>query len=108
MDRQTLNFMDLLERKYVSTARDTRPFDLPEKTQFIALDAIGDISLGSSFGYLTNDEDLLDCNRINASSLLVINIVPVLPWLARIVHQWPLRLAMPREGDQVGFGRLMR
>lgn len=100
--------MHLLGRKYVSTAHHTKPFDLAEKTQFFTLDAIGDISLGAPFGYLTNDEDLFDYNRINAGSLVVMNIVSVLPWLTKIVHQWPLRLTLPREGDHVGFGRLMR
>lgn len=108
MDRQILSFMHLLEHKYVSTPYDSKPFDLAEKTQFFALDAIGDISLGAPFGYLASDEDLFDYNGINASSLPVMNAVAVLPWLTRIVHQWPMRLALPREGDRVGFGRLMR
>lgn len=100
--------MDLLERKYVSTAHDTKPFDLAEKTQFFALDAIGDISLGAPFGFLAGDEDLFDYNRINTSSSTIMNVFSVLPWLTKIVHRWPLRLAIPREGDQVGFGRLWR
>ncbi|KAL6860047.1 hypothetical protein ACO1O0_004072 [Amphichorda felina] len=106
LDRQVLSFMDLLERKYVSTAHDTKPFDLAEKTQFFALDAIGDISLGAPFGFLAGDEDLFDYNRINTSSSTIMNVFSVLPWLTKIVHRWPLRLAIPREGDQVGFGRL--
>lgn len=108
MDRQVLNFMNLLEQKYVSTAYETRPFDLAEKTQFFALDAIGDISLGTPFGYLTRDQDLFDYNEINMSSLPVMNVVSVLPWLTKIVSLWPFRLAMPSENDQVGFGRFMR
>lgn len=107
MDRQIMAFMNLLERKYISTAHETRPFDLAEKTQFFALDAIGDISMGAPFGYMTTDEDLYNYNEINASSLPVMNLVSVLPWLTKIVHQWPLRLAMPKEGDAVGFGRLI-
>lgn len=108
MDRQILAFVKLLDAKYISTDHQVKPFDLAEKTQFFALDAIGDISLGTPFGYLTSDEDLFDYNRINASSLGPMNVVSVLPWLTNIIHRWPLRLAMPREGDHVGFGRLMR
>ncbi|CAG9989777.1 unnamed protein product [Clonostachys byssicola] len=107
MDRQLLNFMDLLERKYISTAERTIPFDLAQKTQFFALDAIGDISMGTPFGYLAKDEDLFDYNEINRTSLPVMNVVSVLPWLTDIVHQWPFRLALPKDGDKVGFGRLM-
>ncbi|PTB68170.1 cytochrome P450 [Trichoderma citrinoviride] len=107
LDRQLLSFINLLERKYVSSGPDVRPFDMAEKTQFFALDAIGDISLGQPFGYLDKDQDLYQYNKINATSLPVMNVVSVMPALASLVHTWPLRLMLPKEGDQVGFGRLM-
>ncbi|KAH8130480.1 hypothetical protein FP744_10007095 [Trichoderma asperellum] len=108
MNRQLLSFIDQLERKYVTSGSDVRPFDMAEKTQFFALDAIGDISLGQPFGYLDKDEDLYQYNEINTTSLPLMNVVSVMPALANIVHTWPLRLLLPKEGDQVGFGRLMR
>ncbi|CAM1504386.1 Fc.00g019770.m01.CDS01 [Cosmosporella sp. VM-42] len=107
MDRQLFAFLALIDRKYISTSGSTIPVDLAEKTQFFALDAIGDISLGEPFGYLTKDEDLYHYNEINASSLPVMNVVSVLPWLTTVVHRWPFCLLLPKEGDQVGFGRLM-
>lgn len=107
MNRQLLNFLALLDRKYISTNTSTIPVDLAEKTQFFALDAIGDISFGEPFGYLTEDQDLYNYNEINASSLPIMNVVSVLPWLTGVVHRWPLCLVLPKEEDQVGFGRLM-
>ncbi|KAF4991133.1 hypothetical protein FDECE_14136 [Fusarium decemcellulare] len=107
IDRQLLNFIALIDRKYLSNAGETRPVDLAEKTQFFALDAIGDVSFGEPFGYLTQDEDLYRYNEINVSSLSAMNVVSVYPWLTRIVHRWPFNLLLPREQDQVGFGRLM-
>lgn len=107
MDRQLLSFINLLDRKYVSTKSDTRPFDMAEKTQFFALDVIGDVSLGQPFGYLDKDEDLYNYNEINATSLPAMSVMSVLPSLANVVHTWPLRLLLPKEGDQIGFGRLM-
>ncbi|KAF4980148.1 hypothetical protein FZEAL_3767 [Fusarium zealandicum] len=107
IDRQLLNFIALIERKYTSTVTETRPVDMAEKTQFFALDAIGDVSFGEPFGYLTQDEDLYSYNEINVSSLSVMNIVSVYPWLTKIVHRWPFNTLLPREEDQVGFGRLM-
>nr|RBQ84127.1 hypothetical protein FVER53263_00415 [Fusarium verticillioides] len=107
IDRQLLNFISLIDRKYLSTTSESRPLDLAEKTQFFALDVIGNVSFGEPFGYLTKDEDLYQYNEINASSLPVLNLVSVYPWLGRVVHQWPLNLLLPREEDQVGFGRLM-
>ncbi|TFB02282.1 hypothetical protein CCMA1212_005667 [Trichoderma ghanense] len=109
LDRQLLSFIHLLERKYVSSSGSgaARPFDMAEKTQFFALDAIGDVSLGQPFGYLEKDQDLYQYNKINRTSLPVMNVVSVMPALASLVHRWPLRLLLPKEGDQVGFGRLM-
>ncbi|KAM0253465.1 hypothetical protein ACHAP5_000494 [Fusarium lateritium] len=107
IDRQLLNFIRLIDRKYLSTTSKSRAVDFAEKTQFFALDVIGDVSFGEPFGYLSKDEDLYNYNEINASSLPVLNMVSVYPWLGRIVHRWPLSLLLPREGDQVGFGRLM-
>ncbi|KAJ3514671.1 hypothetical protein NM208_g15042 [Fusarium decemcellulare] len=107
IDRQLLSFIALIDRKYLSSASETQPVDLAEKTQFFALDAIGDVSFGEPFGYLTQDEDLYRYNEINVSSLSAMNVVSVYPWLTRIVHRWPFNLLLPREQDQVGFGRLM-
>lgn len=107
IDRQLLNFIRLIDRKYLSTTNKSRPVDFAEKSQFFALDVIGDVSFGEPFGYLSKDEDLYNYNEINASSLPVMNIVSVYPWLGMIVHRWPLSLLLPKEEDQIGFGRLM-
>ncbi|WYZ44538.1 hypothetical protein EsH8_VII_000974 [Colletotrichum jinshuiense] len=107
IDRQLVNFIRLIDQHYVSTDAEFRPMDLAEKTQFFALDAIGDVSFGGAFGFLAEDRDLFRYIEINESSLPVMNVVSVLPWLGRLVHKWPFRLMLPKEGDQVGFGRLM-
>ncbi|KAJ6781568.1 hypothetical protein PWT90_01563 [Aphanocladium album] len=108
MDRQIRGFISMLETKYSSTDAVIRPVDMAEKTQFLALDIIGDISVGRPFGYLEKDQDLYNYNEINISSLPVMTFVSVLPGITDILHKWPFRLALPKEGDQVGFGRLMR
>lgn len=108
MDRQIANFILMLETKYTSTDSQIRPVDMAEKTQFLALDIIGDISVGEPFGYLQQDRDLYNYNEINMSSLPIMTLVSVLPGITDILHKWPFRLALPKEGDQVGFGRLMR
>lgn len=102
-----LKFISLLERKYLSSDRETKPVDFAEKSQFFALDAIGDVSLGEPFGYLTRDDDLYDYNKINTATMPVMNIVSVLPWLTDLPHRWPLTIVLPKESDNYGFGRLM-
>lgn len=97
----------MLERNYTSPTETPTPLDLAEKTQFFCLDVIGDIFMSEPFGYLAADKDLYDYNQINMTSLPAMNVVSVLPGLTDIIHKWPMRLVMPKEGDKVGFGRLM-
>ncbi|KAM3515844.1 hypothetical protein MY11210_000615 [Beauveria gryllotalpidicola] len=108
MDRQIQSFITMLESKYASTDSEIRPVDMAEKTQFLALDIIGDISIGKPFGYLKQDQDLYNFNEINMSSLPIMTFVSVLPRIVDVIHTWPFRLALPKEGDQVGFGRLLK
>jgi hypothetical protein len=99
--------MDLIDRKYISTPTEYRPVQFFRKTSFFALDVIGDISFGDAFGFLNQDQDLYRYNEIHDESLPVMNIISTMPWLATILYRWPFNLLLPKEGDQVGFGRLM-
>ncbi|KAH8892633.1 cytochrome P450 [Thozetella sp. PMI_491] len=107
IDRQMAKLIELFERKYLSTSKEHRPFDFTEKSQFFALDVMGDLGFGHPFGYLSEDKDLHDFLQINASAQPVMNFLSTMPWLTNILHRWPLCLALPKEGDQVGYGRLM-
>lgn len=99
--------MSLIETQYVSEPGSLRPMDLAAKIQFFTLDVISDVSFGAPFGFLTEDKDLFQYNEINASAVPVMNMLQAMPWLSNVVYRWPLRLALPSDGDSVGFGRLM-
>ncbi|KAJ3575687.1 hypothetical protein NPX13_g3950 [Xylaria arbuscula] len=107
IDRQILAFMNLLDSKYLSTATEYRPVQFFQKVSFFALDVIGDISFGEAFGYLRQDIDIYHYHQINDDALPLISIVAIMPWLATILQKWPFCKMLPREGDMVGFGRLM-
>lgn len=115
IDRQIQQFVRLIESKYISDLSSSastgkggcRPIDLAKTFQFLTLDVIGDISFSNAFGFLAQDRDLFDYNRINESALHIQNIAMSLPWLADLVFRWPFNLVLPKEGDSYGFGRLM-
>lgn len=107
IDRQLLQLVALIDTKYLSGHGSLHPFDLSTKAQFFALDVISDVSFGSAFGFLTQDRDLYQYIEINDSAVPVMNMLQAVPWLTNIVYRWPLRLALPSDGDRVGFGRLM-
>ena len=99
--------MSLIDHKYISEPGSLRPMDLAAKAQFFTLDVISDVSFGAPFGFLAEDKDLFQYNEINASAVPVMNMLQAMPWLSNIVYRWPFRLALPSDGDNVGFGRLM-
>ncbi|KAK3347091.1 cytochrome P450 [Lasiosphaeria hispida] len=107
VDRQILQLIALIDHKYISEPGLLRPMDLAAKAQFFTLDVISDVSFGAPFGFLTEDTDLFQYNEINASAIPIMNMLQAMPWLSNVVYRWPLRLALPSDGDKVGFGRLM-
>jgi hypothetical protein len=107
VDRQLVQLTALIDAKYLSDHGSLRPFDLSSKAQFFALDVISDVSFGSAFGFLKEDRDLYQYIEINDSAVPVMNMLQAVPWLTNILYRWPLRLALPSDGDRVGFGRLM-
>ncbi|KAI0860189.1 cytochrome P450 [Xylaria cubensis] len=107
IDRQILALLNLIDTKYISTATNYRPVQFFEKVSFFALDVIGDISFGGPFGYLNQDTDLYQYNRINDESMPLMNLLSTMPWLAKILYKWPFSMILPKDGDRVGFGRLM-
>ncbi|KAK0649335.1 cytochrome P450 [Cercophora newfieldiana] len=107
VDRQIEKLIALIEEKYVSEPGVLRPFELSAKSQFFALDVIGDHSFGKPFGFLSEDRDLFQYIEINDSAVPIMNMLQAMPWLSNIVYRWPFRLALPSDKDNAGFGRLM-
>ncbi|KAK4189128.1 putative cytochrome P450 E-class, group I [Podospora australis] len=107
VDRQLLELVALIDRKYLSEDGIFRPFDLCAKAHFFSLDVISDSSFSTAFGFLVEDRDLHRFIEINDSAVPIMNFLQAMPWLSSIVHSWPLRLALPNDGDRVGLGRLM-
>jgi cytochrome P450 len=57
VDRRMMDFVALIEQKYISTDKEFRPMDLAEKTQFLTLDVISSLAVGKCFGCLAEDRD---------------------------------------------------
>ncbi|KAI0203486.1 cytochrome P450 [Astrocystis sublimbata] len=107
IDRQILALTALIDAKYLSDATNYRPVQFFEKVSFFTLDVIGDISFGGAFGYLSQDKDLYQYNQINEESMPLVTLMSTLPGLAQMLYKWPFTMLLPKEGDKVGFGRLM-
>jgi len=84
-----------------------KPLDLSTRSNFFALDVISDVSFGKPFGFLVEDKDLYNYIEITDSAVPMLSLLQAFPRITNVLYSWPLRLALPSTGDQVGFGRLM-
>lgn len=98
IDARILDFVALIERKYLSEAStgQLRPLDLGMAVPYFTLDVITDIAYGAPFGYLEKDEDL---HNYIAEILIGLRIgigIGMFPWLAKLLRT---RLAMALIGS---------
>jgi len=107
IDKHIAELINLIERKYLSTPTQFRPIEFAHKSQYFALDVISELGFGAALGFLSQDKDLYDYLEINDSYFPVLVLLSNMPWLGRLMHRWPLSCMLPKEGDRVGFGRLM-
>lgn len=107
VDKHVAEFVHLLERKYISTPTEFRPVEFSHRAQYFALDVISDIAFGEALGFLPNDKDMYDYVQTNDTIFPVVAVLLNMPWLNGWLKSWPLSMAMPKEGDESGLGRLM-
>ncbi len=108
MGNTIIEFVNFLETKYLSTAKDYRPVDLARKVQYLTLDIITKLAFGHQFGYLQTDSDVHSYIQMTEDSMPVMMVLTVFPGLAKILQSPWGRKLMPSERDRVGFGKFIR
>jgi hypothetical protein len=106
-DRATASFIELIERKYISTPEKPALMDLFEKLHLYALDSIGEIAYSNPFGMLKDDKDTHGIIAANNVTVPLIKVLGNHLWLWRTLHKWPLYYLMPRDGDESGLGAVI-
>lgn len=101
-------FIDLIEQKYITTPTEFRPLDLAHKAMYLAIDTITELSWGEQMGFIANDADMYKYLEINDGFFPVLAVLLTMPRFSKLLSMWPLKLALPKEGDAFGFGRIMR
>ncbi|CAK7203654.1 hypothetical protein SEUCBS139899_006392 [Sporothrix eucalyptigena] len=107
MDKEILVFVDLIERKYISTDSEYRPVDLARKVQYLTLDVITALAFSKRFGYTEQDTDLYSYIKITEDSMPMMMFLSIFPWLAKVLQSPVCRRLLPSEKDLVGFGRFI-
>lgn len=104
VDREILAFVDLLERKYISTNTDFRPVDLAHKAQYLTLDVITALAFGKRLGFSDQDKDLYSYIKMTEENMPFMMVLTLFPPLAHLLQSRMFRWLMPSEKDRVGFG----
>ncbi|EAW12175.1 cytochrome P450 [Aspergillus clavatus NRRL 1] len=107
IDRVVESFVDLIERKYLSTPSDYRTVDLARITQYFTLDVIMSVAFGKNFGHLESDSDVYRYLSMTESFMPVVAIVLVYPWLCNVLESKFLKMMAPKDTDKQGMGKVM-
>jgi len=108
VDHQVREFIDLIERKYITDNTNVRPMEFGHRAQYFTLDVATGVTFGEAFGFLKTDSDVESYLEITEAMVPMFGIMGSLPWLVHILHSWPCNRILPGEGDKRGFGALMR
>jgi hypothetical protein len=108
IDRNILKLLNLIRRKYVSSASDFQPMDLAQKAHFFTLDTITDIATGVPIGDLEQDVDVYDYLKISADALSIRSVIASVPAVQNFL-QIPIlaKRIFPNADDKDGLGKVI-
>ncbi|KAI8275984.1 Cytochrome P450 monooxygenase lolP1 [Colletotrichum sp. SAR11_57] len=101
VDKMVAQFVDLVESKYVSTATDYRPIEFSHKSQYFALDVIGQLAFGEALGFLANDEDLWGYVSTNDQVFPALALMLNIPHVGIMMQRWPFSKLLPFSSDDI-------
>lgn len=107
IDRAVASWIELIERKYISTADEIKPMDFEEKAHYFSLDAISEIAHSESFECLKQDRDTKGVLAVNDATVPILMAVSSYAVFWKLLGRWPFYLMLPHDGDAVGFGAIV-
>ncbi|KAE9368277.1 cytochrome P450 monooxygenase [Stipitochalara longipes BDJ] len=108
IDVQVSSLVDLLRRKYISTADSFKPVDMARKIGFFTMDVITDLAFGKPFGNLKNDKDMYDYIQSTEAMIPIVLKMTAIPLLRSLFQtEWISKAMFPSDKSEVGVGRLL-
>lgn len=108
IDQCVLDLVDLIERKYISTADKLTPMDLARKLQFFTSDIMSNLSFDAKFHDLRDDNDNLSCihevETLFPKVFCICTIPRVVDFFTRIGL---LKLFGPSTNAPLGMGKVI-
>jgi hypothetical protein len=72
IDARVPDFINLVDRKYISTDKELKWMDFGQIAQFFTLDVISDLAFGKPFGDVADDEDKFEYIKTGEENVLVL------------------------------------
>ncbi|KAI0600094.1 cytochrome P450 [Biscogniauxia sp. FL1348] len=107
IDRQCARLIDLIERKYISTPTEYRPFDMTLNTVLFAIDCVGDFSFGGDFGCLDEGEDVHNFIKWNEDFFVSAIVISNYHWLIKIASKPFFNRVYPTVQAKDGIGKFI-
>ncbi|KAK4141921.1 cytochrome P450 [Dichotomopilus funicola] len=106
-DRALTDWMELIDTKYLSSAKLARFMNFEEKVHFYALDAIGEIAYSESFGCVKEDRDTKGVMAVNDVTVPLLMAISNYVAFWKMMRMWPFYYLLPHDGDNSGFGAIV-
>jgi len=108
IDVHVQGLLDLLRRKYISTADSFKPVDMARKCAFFTMDVITDLAFAKPFGDLKNDTDMYGYIRSTEELVPVVLKMTSIPALkAFFQNEWVSKALFPSDKSEMGIGKVV-
>ncbi|KAL2163204.1 hypothetical protein VTH06DRAFT_5260 [Thermothelomyces fergusii] len=104
IDRALAAWIDLIDRKYLSTPEKVVYMNLEEKSHFYTLDAMGEIAWSDPLGFLKHDRDVKNVLAFKNATVRLLVLIGDYVAFWRTIRKWPFYYLLPNDGSEVGFG----
>lgn len=107
INEQLDSLKGLIRKKYISTDKETKPFDFAHTSNFFALDALSTFGFGKAFGFLEQDTDIGEFLKKGRETFPFIGVVSMVPILSAVFFS-SLYLSFfgPKVTDKKGLGKI--
>lgn len=107
VNEQLVRLKNLIRTKYLSTDKETRPFDFAHTSNYFALDALSTFAYGEAFGFLEQDTDVGEFLKKGRETFPFIGVVSMVPLLSSIFFSsFYLSIFGPKVTDTKGLGKM--
>ncbi|KAI3391028.1 hypothetical protein diail_8107 [Diaporthe ilicicola] len=107
VNEQLVRLKNLIRSKYLSTDKETRPFDFAHTSNYFALDALSTFAYGEAFGFLEQDTDVGEFLKKGRETFPFVGVVSMVPLLSSIFFSsLYLSIFGPKVTDTKGLGKM--